>query len=78
MGKKKNLSEKFYGGVPIVAQWVRNPTSIHKDVSSIPGLTQGVKGFSVAVHCGGGHRHGSDLVWLWLWLGWQLQLPFNP
>lgn len=27
-------------GVPVVAQWVTNPTSIHKDKSSIPGLTQ--------------------------------------
>ena len=25
-------------GVPIVAQWVKNPTSIHEDVGSIPGL----------------------------------------
>jgi len=30
-------------GVPIVAQWVKDPTSIHEDVGSIPGLTQGVK-----------------------------------
>ena len=27
----------------LVAQWVKNPTSIHKDVGSIPGLHQGVK-----------------------------------
>ena len=30
-------------GVPIVAQWVKNPTGIHEDVSSIPGLAQCVK-----------------------------------
>ena len=35
---KKNL------GVPIVAQQVRNLTSIQKDVSSTPGLAQWVKG----------------------------------
>ena len=29
--------------VPIVAQWVKNPTSIHDDVDSIPGLAQWVK-----------------------------------
>ena len=27
-------------GVPIVAQEVKNPTSIHEDVGLVPGLTQ--------------------------------------
>ena len=31
-------------GVPTVAQQVKNPASIHKDVSSIAGLAQRVKG----------------------------------
>ena len=36
--------EKGNPAVPaIVAQWVINPTRIHEDSGSIPGLTQGVK-----------------------------------
>ena len=30
-------------GVPVVAQWVTNPTSIHEDAGSVPGLTRWVK-----------------------------------
>ena len=30
-------------GVPVVAQWVKNPTSIHEDVGSIPDLAHWVK-----------------------------------
>ena len=30
-------------GVPVVAQWLMNPTRNHEVVGSIPGLTQWVK-----------------------------------
>ena len=32
----------LYLGVPVVAQWVTNPTRNHEVVGSIPGLTQWV------------------------------------
>ena len=29
--------------VPTVAQWVKNPNSVHEDVGSIPGLAQCIR-----------------------------------
>ena len=44
-----------------MTQQVKNLTSIHEDVGN-PGLTPWVKGSSVAMSCGVGCRHGSDLA----------------
>ena len=35
--------EKLNYGVPVVAQWLMNPTSIHEDLGLILGLSQWVK-----------------------------------
>ena len=35
--------EKVVSGVPAVAQWVENSTSIHENAGSIPGPTQWLK-----------------------------------
>ena len=39
--------KKACTGVPLLAQRVKNLTSIHEDVSSVPGLTQWVKDLSL-------------------------------
>ena len=54
-------------GIPVVAQWVMNLTSIQEDVGLILGLCSVGWISSIVVSCDVGHRRGLDLALLWLW-----------
>ena len=59
---------------------VKDLTGIHGDMGWIPGLAQWIKGSSIAMSCGVGHRCCLDLALWWLWhrlVGWQLQLQLD-
>ena len=56
------FNKKIMLGAPFVAQQLTNPSRIHEDVCSIPGLAQWVK----------------DLVLLWLWCRPAAVAPIQP
>ena len=71
-------TKKRYRGVPLVAQWLTNPTRNHGVAGSVPALAQWVKRSGVAVSCGVGCRRGSDPMLLWLWCRLAATAPIRP
>ena len=57
-------------GVPVVAQQVKDPTSVHEDTGAVPGLTQWLRIT--------GYRCGSDPYCCGCGVSQQLPLQFNP
>ena len=66
-------------GVPVVAQWLTNPTRNHEVAGSVPALAQWVNDPAFAVSCGVGRRRSSsDPVLLWLWCRLAATAPIRP
>ena len=64
-------------GVPVVAQWLTNPTRNYEVAGSVPALAQWVNDPALP-SCGVGCRCGSDPALLWLWRRPEATVPIQP
>ena len=61
--KSKRETQKYlYWGVPVMAQWLTNQTSIHEEVGLIPGLAQWVKDSALPWAVVLASSHSSDWI----------------
>ena len=55
------IKNTLEGGVPIVAQWLKNPISIHENVDWLPSLAQWVKDQALLQTV----VYATDAAWIW-------------
>ena len=72
------IFKTFILGVPVVAQWLTNPTRNHEVAGSVPALAQWVNDPALLLSCGVGCRRGSDPASLWLWRRPVAAAPIQP
>ena len=76
-GGKKVFKDRALG-VPVVVQWLTNPTRNHEVEGSVPALAQWVNDPALPVSCGVGCRRSSDIKLLWLWRRPVATAPIRP